>query len=212
MPSIKGVTLERIESEYRRPKTIPTTMSQVADMVGLDYVEMMEFIRDSAPDFDFHIITKDTCKRVEMPLEKRADYMLDYYLGAESSMVSLAILFDYSTNKAVRRVLTNSKVYQERVKGQRTRSARERMTEVIVKAPAATAGIDLSTQDLNRVILQFVEARLPVFSEWGKVKERHFNLYPPIYKKAMNMALERNVSLDDLIASAILKIHIGAKK
>jgi len=44
MPSIKGVTLERIESEYRRPKTIPTTMSQVADMVGLDYVEMMEFI------------------------------------------------------------------------------------------------------------------------------------------------------------------------
>jgi hypothetical protein len=54
MPSIKGVTLERIEQEYRRPKVIPTTMSQVADMVGLDYLEMMDFIRDVAPDFDFH--------------------------------------------------------------------------------------------------------------------------------------------------------------
>lgn len=212
MPSIKGVTLEKIEQEYRRPKTIPTTMAQVADMVGLGYVEMMEFIRNNAPDFEFHVITKEVCQRVGLPQEKRADYLLDYYLGAECSMISVAILFDYSTDKAVRRVLNRSQVYQEQVKGKRKRSPHERVIEVIAKAPAATAGVKLPVQELNRVILQFTEARLPVFTEWGKVKEQYFNLYPPIYKKAANMALERNVSMDDLIASAILKCHIGAKK
>lgn len=214
MPSIKGVTLERIDQEYHRPKAIPTTLSQVADMVGLDYLEMMDFIRREAPDFEFHVITQQTLERLDIPREKRAEYLLDYYLGAESSMVSLAIIFDYSTDKAVRRTLHGSEVYKNRVKPMRDgkRNPRERMIEVVAKIPAAIVPTKLTVYELNKVILKFCDAKLPVFTEWAKVETRHYDLYPPIYKKAMNLALERSVNLDDLISSAILKVHLTNTK
>lgn len=212
MESFRGITLDRIVSEYKRPKVIPTSLAQVADMLGVDYLEMMDFIRDAAPEFDFHTIDRGTCQRLGIPLAKRADYMLDYYLGAESSMNSLAVLFDYSAPRAVRRILNESTIYQERVKHKRQRKARERIEEIRVKIPAAIKSTKLSVFETNKVLLQFCEAKLPVFTDWPKVTQRYYALYPPIYKKACNFAKQRNISLDDLISTAILKCHLGAKK
>lgn len=211
MPSIKGVTLEQVKREYYRAKAIPTTMAQVADVVGLDYLEMMDFIRESAPDFEFHVLTQTQMERMKLPMSQKAEYLLDYYLGAESSMVSMAIIFDYSTNKAIRRTMLESKTYKERVKGKK-RYPRERMIDCSVAAPAATMPTRLTVEEINKAALQFCEAKLPVFTEWAKVGIKYYSFYPPIYKKMANLAIERNVSMDDLIASVILKCYLGAKK